>query len=335
MEYTTLGRTGLKVSVAGLGAGGASQLGLDRGKTRADAVNVVSLARDLGVNVFDTAHSYMTEDVIGEALEKTSRDEVVLCTKHQVSARNAKVGYPVKDIVAGLDESLRKLRTDYIDVFYIHALTEDHFDYAVKEVVPALLREKDRGKFRFLGMTEAPTIDLQHRAMQRGLTADLFDVVMIGFQLLHQNARQHVFPLTQRANVGTTIMFAVRSIFADPAHLRATFERLAQEQKIPAGFAKKDNPLDFLLHDGGARTLVDAAYRFARHEPGAHVVLTGTGNADHLRANIASITAPPLPAADIDKVKELFGHLADGEGLGSPGRTPIRARSSAASGNAS
>ena len=53
------------------------------------------------------------------------------------------------------------------------------------------------------------------------------------------------------------------------------------------------------MHAGGAESVIDAAYRFARHEPGIDVVLFGTGNVAHLRANIASILRPPLPAADV------------------------------------
>src|SRR6266536_3474490 len=68
MDYTTLGRTGLKVSVAGLGCGGFSQLGLGTGKSEADAIAIIRAAVDLGVNLFDTAAAYGTEPVLGRAL---------------------------------------------------------------------------------------------------------------------------------------------------------------------------------------------------------------------------------------------------------------------------
>jgi L-galactose dehydrogenase len=55
--------------------------------------------------------------------------------------------------------------------------------------------------------------------------------------------------------------------------------------------------------------MIEAAYRFARHEPGVDVVLFGTGDAAHLRSNIASLLKPPLPDADREKLKALFGHL--------------------------
>jgi len=92
---------------------------------------------------------------------------------------------------------------------------------------------------------------------------------------------------------------------------------LAAAGQVPQWLAETDNPLGFLIHAGGASSLTDAAYRFVRHEPGVHVVLFGTGNVDHLRANIASLLKPPLPAADRQKLAELFGHLL-GVGLELP-----------------
>ena len=72
------------------------------------------------------------------------------------------------------------------------------------------------------------------------------------------------------------------------------------------------------MHEGGASSVIEAAYRFARHEPGADVVLFGTGNPAHLKANIDSILKPPLPEADQARLAELFGNLL-GVGLERPG----------------
>ena len=94
-------------------------------------------------------------------------------------------------------------------------------------------------------------------------------------------------------------------------------QKLAAAGKVPAGLAAKSEPLDFLIHEGGAGTLLDAAYRFARHEPGADVVLFGTSSAKHLRSNVQSIVRPPLPAADVEKLYALFGQLR-GIGLDLP-----------------
>ena len=78
---------------------------------------------------------------------------------------------------------------------------------------------------------------------------------------------------------------------------------------MPADELDIEDPLGFLVQEGGARSVVEAAYRFARHEPGCDVVLTGTGSPAHLEENVASINAPPLPSDDLERLRRLFGHL--------------------------
>jgi aryl-alcohol dehydrogenase-like predicted oxidoreductase len=312
MHYTTLGRTGLKVSVAGLGCGGASRLGLARGKSRTEAADLVHAALDLGVNLIDTARIYGTEEVIGGALKSVARDSVVLCTKHLVKEGSRL--YSAEDVVAGLNESLRCLGTDYVDVFYIHGLSLDRYDHAINTVLPALKREQEKGKFRFLAASEAPPQEPRHEGTVKALEDDLFDVFMLAFSMVNQTARELVFPKTLKQRVGTTLMFVVRAIFADKALLGATVRELVEKGELPRELAAKDDALDFLLHAGGAKSHTDAAYRYARHEPGVDVVLFGTGSIEHMRENVASILAPPLPEPDRAKLKELFGKLV-GVGL--------------------
>ena len=81
MIYRTFGRTGLKVSAAGLGGGGFSRLGLAKGRSEAEVVSLIHLALDLGVNIIDTAASYGTEPVIGRAIKLAPRDTLVITTK--------------------------------------------------------------------------------------------------------------------------------------------------------------------------------------------------------------------------------------------------------------
>ena len=75
MDYTTLGRTGLEVSVAGLGTGGGSRLGMKTGKTQAQSVALIHAALDLGITLVDTAEQYGTEAIVGAALKTVPRDK--------------------------------------------------------------------------------------------------------------------------------------------------------------------------------------------------------------------------------------------------------------------
>jgi aryl-alcohol dehydrogenase-like predicted oxidoreductase len=307
MQYITLGRTNLNVSVAGLGTGGFSRMGLKSGKSEQEAAQLVCEALERGVNFIDTAPSYGTEGVVGRALKSVPRERVVVATKSTVR-RGGEWWTPAR-VVESLEDSLRVMGTDYVDVFNLHAIDPDMYDYARDRLAPALVREKEKGKIRHIGLTENPIVDFTNAALKRALADPVWEVFMVGFHMLHQGARQNVFPFTRAQDIGTLIMFAVRRIFADPPRIAREMKALAAKGLVEQWLGETDDPLGFLVHAGGADSLTDAAYRFARHEPGANVVLFGTGDAAHLCANIASLLKPPLPEPDRAKLAALFGRL--------------------------
>jgi len=149
-----------------------------------------------------------------------------------------------------------------------------------------------------------------YAAKCRAVHDPVWEVTMVGFHLMHQGARQNVFPLTRRKGIGTLLMFAVRSIFADPPRVAREMKALAAKGAVEPWLGESDDPLGFLVHEAGAANMIEAAYRFARHEPGVDVVLFGTGDAAHLHSNVASLLKPPLPDADRAKLAALFGHLS-------------------------
>jgi aryl-alcohol dehydrogenase-like predicted oxidoreductase len=317
MHYTTLGKTELKVGVAGLGCGGNSRIGQGAGLSQAQSIALVQAALDLGVNLIDTAAAYGTEGIVGKAIKGRPRDSVVISTKSHVSAN----GKPLSgaEVVANLEASLMELDTDHVDVFHLHGLSPQAYDHAMREIVPALLRQKENGKLRHLAVSETGPRDPEHKMLERAAEAGVWEVVMLAFHMLHQNARQPVLERTRANGIGTLLMFAVRNIFSKPGLLQSTVQNLLAEGKLQNEAIDPADPLGFLVHADGASSMIDAAYRFARHEPGIDVVLFGTGNIAHLRSNIASILRPPLPANDVARLKSLFGHLV-GVGLDLPDR---------------
>lgn len=320
MHYTTLGKTGLRVSVAGLGTGGFSRLGLKAGKSEDEAARLIHEAVGLGINFIDTAPSYGTESVIGRALKTIPRDSVVIATKAQFHRNNEWA--PPERVIASLDNSLRLMGTDYVDVFNLHGVLQNEYDYALNTLGPALLEEKRKGKIRHIGLTENPIVDFTNETLKRAVHDPIWEVFMVGFHMMHQGARRNVFPVTRQKGIGTLLMFAVRSIFADPPRVAREMKELAGKGLVERELGETDDPLGFLVHQGGAASMIEAAYRFARHEPGVDVVLFGTGDAGHLRTNVESLLKPPLPEADREKLVKLFGHLAVGVGLdGHEGRT--------------
>ena len=156
-----------------------------------------------------------------------------------------------------------------------------------------MLRLREAGKIRFLGITEAFGGDTGHQMMARAVRDDAWDVVMVGFNMLNQSARERVLAETQRRGIGVLCMFAVRDALSRPDKLRETIGELVRQGLIEANALDPQNPLDFV--EAVADSLPDAAYRFCRAEPGIHVVLSGTGKRAHLEQNVASILRPPLP----------------------------------------
>jgi aryl-alcohol dehydrogenase-like predicted oxidoreductase len=308
MQYVMLGRTGLRVSVAGLGCGGNSRLGLAAGKSEAEAIALVRSALDLGVNFFDTAEAYGTEEVLGRALASVPRDTVVVSSKSRILDQGGNL-FSADAIVGNLEQSLRRLAAERLDVFHLHAVQVKHYDYVLLELVPALVRQKEMGKIAHLGITESPPRDPDQTMLSRALNDSCWEVIMLAFHMMNQRPSVTVFPRTLAQGVGTLLMFVVRNIFSRPAVLVETMLKLAHGGEIPESLTYDSDPLGFLLHDGGAASITDAAYRYARHEPGAEVILFGTGSQEHLRTNVASLLKPPLPAADVEKLRTLFGRL--------------------------
>jgi aryl-alcohol dehydrogenase-like predicted oxidoreductase len=308
MDYTTLGKTGLKVSVAGLGCGGPSRLGM-RGDVGAEdhAVRLIRQALDLGVNFLDTAQNYGTEGVVGKAIAGVARDRVVISTKKTLPTPDD--ADPAAAIVEGLEKSLKLLGTDYIDIYHLHGVEPKDYEFAQNRLIEPMRRLQQQGKIRFVGVTEGFVVDTRHTMLADSLKKELWDVVMVGFSLLNPSARMQVFPLTLKSGVGVLDMFAVRRAVSQPQRLKEICAELVEKGAIERTALDLDDPLGFLLKETDASTLPEAAYRFCRHERGVDVVLTGTGNADHLKENIAAILKAPLPQASLEKLARLFGEL--------------------------
>ena len=101
-------------------------------------------------------------------------------------------------MVASLDKSLRDMGTDHVDVFNLHGVEIDEYDYALGTIAPALVKEKEKGKIGHIGLTENPINDFTNAMLKRALHDAVWEVFMVGFHMLHQGARQNVFPVTRR-----------------------------------------------------------------------------------------------------------------------------------------
>jgi aryl-alcohol dehydrogenase-like predicted oxidoreductase len=268
----------------------------------------VERALDLGVNCLDTAEVYHTEAIIGTAIRTRSREELVLSTKKTITRADGSL-ISAPEVIAGCEASLRRLGTDYVDIYHLHGVRDAMYDDARDALVPVLRHLQQDGKIRFLGITEAFAADPPHRMLSRAVHDDCWDVMMVGFNLLNQSARARVFVYTLPKQIGVLAMFVVRQALSRPAHLRHTIAELVEQGQVDQGVLDLNDPWGFLLHDGGAESVPDVAYRFCRDEPGVHVVLSGTGNIQHLEDNLASILRPSLSEKDRQRLMQLFAQV--------------------------
>ncbi len=312
MEYRTFGRTGLKVSVAGLGAGGPSRLGVRAGSSERDSIEVVQRALELGINYIDTAEAYGTEEIVGKAIRDFDRDSLVISTKKGANSKGEPVS--AEGYVAGVEASLKRLGVEMIDVFHFHGPTIEEYRHMMDELVPALQKMQKEGKIRHLAVSERFARDLEHDLLKKAIEDDVFDVVMVGFNMLNQTARGAVLEATQAKGIATECMFAVRRAFSNPERLREILVDLRRSGEIDTDAVDLFEPLDWILEETDAKTLPEAAYRFCRHEPGLDVILTGTGNVRHLEENVASLLRPPLPAEVTSRLHRIFGRVRSANG---------------------
>src|SRR6187397_1902175 len=127
MEQVTLGRTGLRVGVMGLGAGGHSRLGQSQGKSEAESIAVVRRALELGANLVDTAEAYRTEPIVGKALVGVARDSYVLSTKK--GPRTPEGLISAADYRAGVEAGLQRLGLDSVDILHVHGVKAHEYNY--------------------------------------------------------------------------------------------------------------------------------------------------------------------------------------------------------------
>lgn len=313
MEYRKLGRCGLRVSRVSIGAGGLNTWGQRTPrKPEREIRALIRQAHDWGVNLFDVAPAYCdAEGILGRAFAGVPRDRWHVSTK-------VKLGGDLRDRLATpqeirqtVENSLRRMRTDTIDILLVtHWPDSWQYSQIVETLLPVLRRLQRDGKIRALGSTEITRRDGSHEWLTRALRDNLFDVVMAGYNMVNQSAERAVFPLCRRHDVGVMSIFTARRAFTRVERIAAVIRDLVRRGIVPDGELDPEQPLSWLL-DEEMPKLVHAAYRFSAASEDVTTIVSGTINPEHLRENIAMVLGRPFPADDYQRLKELFGHVAE------------------------
>lgn len=326
MEYRTLGRTGLRVSALGFGCGNVGGL-IIRG-TLAERERAVARALELGINYFDTAPAYgdgQSEQNLGQVLHAL-KPELYVGTKVRVPP-----GPPAEipgAIVRSLDESLRRLGLERVDLLQLHTpITRERGPSSVsasdvlEAIVPTLSKLVEQGKIRFYGITALGDTP----ALLEVIGAGVLDTAQVCYNLLNPSAG-HVVPdgfpgqdfgrLLVRCRERRTGAIVIRVLAAGALSGHDTRHPIAVPTVDPiasgpdyATDVQRARLLGALVEEGHVESLVEASLRFALAAEAVSTVLLGYSSLEQLEYAAACVAKGPLPAATLARLPALWGRL--------------------------
>lgn len=319
MQMRRLGRTGLKVSTLGFGAGAVG--GLMTKGAAADQERAVARALELGINYIDTAPLYgngESERNLGRVL-RALKPDIVLGTKVRlVAADRGRVGDAV---TASLEASLQRLGLDHLDLLQLHnplaandAGDRLSIDIAMNEVVPAFERLKRDGKIRFFGFSAVG----ETAAFQRAIDSNAFDTAQVVYNALNSSAGgplpagapgqdyERLFDRIQAADMGVIVIRALAGGALSGSTVR---HPLAMQDVAPIGSGKdlaadaeRARRLDPLVGEGVAGSLTELALRFIIAQLAVSTMLVGYSTLDQLEQAAAAVGKGPLPEAVMKRI---------------------------------
>ena len=280
MEHREFGKTGIFVSKLGYGA---SPLGGEFGTIdEAEGHRSVHRAIDLGINLFDVAPYYgrtRAESVLGEAL-RGHRSKVVLSSKVGRYGKDD-FDFSPKRILAGLEESLARLGTDHLDLVIVHDIEYRPLESVLEETIPALLKAKEQGKVRAVGVSGLPLA-----VLIRAVEATDLDFVLsyCHYTLNDRTLMDRLGPLAQGKGLGI-INAAPLSMGLLTQRPPPTWHPAPNLLKAACSQAAK------LCAERGA-DLADLALQFSTASPGVHSTVVGMPTTAQVERNVEALARP-------------------------------------------
>jgi aryl-alcohol dehydrogenase (NADP+) len=305
MQYRTLGRTGIKVTPYGLGAlMFATQVG---NPDPEDSIRIIHKALDAGINLIDTADAYGdSEEVVGRAL-KGRRDHVVLTTKvsRPMGTDPNQQGASRRWIMTAIENSLRRLQTDYIDVYQIQRPDPDT---DIEETLSAMTDLVRSGKVRAIGTSTMPASDIveaQWVAERRGL--ERFRTEQPPYSILSRSIEREVLPVAQRYGMGILVWGPLGQGMLtgrvrrgqDTDVIRARFHTAFQDERRLDAVER----LISLAEEAGL-TMPHLAMAFAISHPGVTSALLGARTMEQLDDLLAGVDVV-LSDDVLDRIDEI------------------------------
>lgn len=316
MKYVHLTGTGLTVSKACLGT-----MTFGGQVSEADSIEIIHAALDRGVNFVDTADLYYTgasEEVVGKALQDR-RENVILATKvfNPMSSDVNNRGLSRRHIIQGLEDSLRRLRTDYVDIYYLH---QPDYKTPIEETLETMDMLVRSGKVRYVGVSNYASwqvVDLLAAAKENHWI--LPSVTQNVYNLLTRGIESELLPMAKHHNMSTVVFNPLMSGLLTGKHQKGQAvagTRLADNAKYRQRYWSDENldataELAAIAAEAGM-TPTELALRWCANQPGITAVLVGVSKLAHLDQNLNAVTGDPLPKEILDACNQVWGHMSVG-----------------------
>ncbi|GLW47223.1 aldo/keto reductase [Streptomyces sp. NBRC 14336] len=309
MQYRTLGRTGVKVSTLALGAMNFGRIG---NTTQDEATALVDAALEAGINLIDTADWYssgQSEEMVGKAIAGR-RDDIVLATKATMpmSDEPNHHGSSRRWLTTALDDSLRRLGVDHIDLYQVHRWDPSTSD---EETLSALTDLQRAGKIRYFGSSTFPAyriVQAQWAAREHRLSRYVTE--QPGYSVLQRGIEAHVLPVTEEYGLGVLVWSPLASGWLSGA-VRAGRDITTSRSKVlperfdlsrPVNRARLDAVERLAaIADQAGLTMIQLALGFVTAHPAVTTALIGPRTLDHLHAQLAAADTV-LPADVLDAI---------------------------------
>ncbi|MEV4629633.1 aldo/keto reductase [Micromonospora sp. NPDC049523] len=314
MRYRILGGTGIEVSIHCLGT---MMFGSVGNPDHDDSIRIIHAALDQGINFVDTADMYSlgeSEEIVGKAL-KGRRDDVVLATKvhfHMGEGRN-RGGNSRRWILKEVEESLKRLQTDWIDLYQIHRPDPTTDIEETLSVLDDLVRQ---GKIRTFGCSTFPPeeiVEAHHVAERRALGR--FRTEQPPYSILARGIETSVLPVAQRYGMGVLVWSPLASGFLSGRYRRGESVDLSVgrprlnparfDPSLPVNVTKLEIVEQLVeVADGIGCTLPELAVAFAVAHPGVTSAIIGPRTMEHLDASLKGASLV-LDDATLDRIDEI------------------------------
>lgn len=308
VKYVKLGKSNISVNPIGLGTNAVgghnlypNMLDEEQGK------DVVRTALDNGINMLDTAFIYgpeRSEELAGEVMQEYKREDIVLATKaaHKFVGNDTVMDNSPAFLKQSVDDALKRLQTDYIDLFYIHFPDEDT---PKAEAVGALKELKDQGKIRSIGVSNFTPEQLKE-ANQDGYV----DVLQAEYNLLKRDAEKDFFPYTAANNITFIPYFPLESgLLAGKYDKNTTFSDLRAEKPTFQGqqFLNNLEKVDQVrkIADKYEEEVAHIVLAWYFSQPSVDVIIPGAKRPDQVRSNQRAAEIS-LSKEDIQKISAIF-----------------------------